>query len=207
MIKGNLYIVSAPSGAGKSTLIKALLKANFFYDMQVSISYTTRKIRPGEKNGKHYYFITKKQFHKMIKNDDFLEYAYVFGNYYGTSRILVEKKLNSGIDLFLNIDWQGSQQIHQKIKNAPSIFIVPPSKNELLRRLNSRGQDIKATIDRRMSQAVNEIKHYKEYDYIIINDDFNTALQDLKSIIRSERLRSKRQMQKHNTLINKLLIE
>ncbi|WMY95907.1 MAG: guanylate kinase [Arsenophonus sp.] len=207
MIKGNLYIISAPSGAGKSALIKALLKSHLFYDIQVSISYTTRKIRPGEKHGKHYYFVNKTEFYKMIKNNDFLEYAYVFGNYYGTSRILVEKNLNNGIDVFLNIDWQGSQQIHQKIKNAPSIFIFPPSKNELLRRLHSRGQDITATIHKRMSQAVDEIRHYKEYDYVIINDDFNTALKDLQSIIRSERLRLKRQILKHNTLINKLLAE
>ncbi|WMY95305.1 MAG: guanylate kinase [Arsenophonus sp.] len=207
MIKGNLFIISAPSGAGKSTLIKSLLKSHFFYKIQVSISYTTRKIRPGEKHGKHYYFITKKQFQEMIKNNEFLEYAYVFDNYYGTSRILVEKNLNSGIDVFLNIDWQGSQQIHKKIKNATSIFILPTSKNELLRRLHSRGQDVTATIHKRMSQAVNEIKHYQEYDYIIINDNFNTALQDLQSIIRSERLRLKNQIQRHNTLINKLLTE
>ncbi|WMY97185.1 MAG: guanylate kinase [Arsenophonus sp.] len=207
MIKGNLYIISAPSGAGKSALIKALLKSHFFCDIQVSISYTTRKIRPGEKHGQHYYFIKKKEFYNMIKNNDFLEYAYVFGNYYGTSRILVEKKINNGIDLFLNIDWQGSQQIHQKIKNTPSIFIFPPSKNELLRRLHFRGQDITTTIDKRMAQAVDEIRHYKEYDYVIINDHFNTALKDLQSIIRSERLRLKRQIIKHNTLINKLLAE
>jgi len=207
MIQGTLYIVSAPSGAGKSSLIQALLKTQPLYDTQVSISHTTRAIRPGEKNGEHYYFITEDKFQQMIEHNDFLEYACVFGNYYGTSRAVIEEIINSGVDVFLDIDWQGAQQIRQKMPSARTIFILPPSKNELLRRLRGRGQDSEETINQRMAQAVSEIKHYNEYDYIIVNDDFNTALRDLQSIIRSERLRLERQIQRHNTLINKLLAD
>lgn len=143
----------------------------------------------------------------MIEHNDFLEYACVFGNYYGTSRVVIEEIINSGVDVFLDIDWQGAQQIRQKMPSARTIFILPPSKNELLRRLRGRGQDSEETINQRMAQAVSEIKHYNEYDYIIVNDDFNTALGDLQSIIRSERLRLERQIQRHNTLINKLLAD
>ncbi|WGL98261.1 guanylate kinase [Arsenophonus sp. aPb] len=207
MTQGTLYIVSAPSGAGKSSLIQALLKTQPLYDTQVSISHTTRAIRPGEKNGEHYYFITESKFQQMIEHNDFLEYACVFGNYYGTSRAVIEEIINSGVDVFLDIDWQGAQQIRQKMPSARTIFILPPSKNELLRRLRGRGQDSEETINQRMAQAVAEIKHYNEYDYIIVNDDFNTALGDLQSIIRSERLRLERQIQRHNTLINKLLAD
>ncbi|MFS1563238.1 MAG: guanylate kinase [Candidatus Arsenophonus phytopathogenicus] len=207
MIQGTLYIVSAPSGAGKSSLIQALLKAQPLYDTQVSISHTTRAIRPGEKNGEHYYFITESKFQQMIEHNDFLEYACVFGNYYGTSRAVIEEIINNGVDVFLDIDWQGAQQIRQKMPSARTIFILPPSKNELLRRLRGRGQDSEETINQRMAQAVAEIKHYNEYDYIIVNDDFNAALGDLQSIIRSKRLRLERQIQRHNTLINKLLAD
>jgi len=207
MIQGTLYIVSAPSGAGKSSLIQALLKTQPLYDTQVSISHTTRAIRPGEKNGEHYYFITESKFQQMIEHNDFLEYACVFGNDYGTSRAVIEEIINSGVDVFLDIDWQGAQQIRQKMPSTRTIFILPPSKNELLRRLRGRGQDSEETINQRMTQAVAEIKHYNEYDYIIVNDDFNTALGDLQSIIRSERLRLERQIQRHNTLINKLLAD
>ncbi|CAA2931030.1 guanylate kinase [Arsenophonus endosymbiont of Bemisia tabaci] len=207
MIQGTLYIVSAPSGAGKSSLIQSLLKTQPLYDTQVSISHTTRAIRPGEKNGEHYYFITESKFQQMIEHNDFLEYASVFGNYYGTSRAVIEEIINSGVDVFLDIDWQGAQQIRQKMPFACTIFILPPSKNELLRRLRGRGQDSEETINQRMAKAVAEIKHYNEYDYIIVNDDFNTALGDLQSIIRSKRLGLERQIQRHNSLINKLLAD
>ncbi|MGP1956763.1 MAG: guanylate kinase [Arsenophonus sp. NC-PE1-MAG3] len=207
MFQGTIYIISAPSGAGKSSLIQALLKTQLLYDIQVSISYTTRAIRNGEKNGKHYYFITESKFQKMIKDNDFLEYACVFGNYYGTSRTIIKEIINSGVDIFLDIDWQGAQQICQKIPSARTIFILPPSKNQLLCRLRDRGRDSKKTINQRMTQAIAEMKHYNEYDYIIVNDNFNTALEDLQSIIRSERLRLEHQIQRHNTLINKLLAD
>ncbi|MGP1924394.1 MAG: guanylate kinase [Arsenophonus sp. NEOnobi-MAG3] len=205
MQEGMLYIVSAPSGAGKSSLIQALLKTQPLYDTQVSISHTSRAIRPGEKNGEDYYFISESKFQQMIEDNDFLEYACVFGNYYGTSRTLIKKIINNGVDIFLDIDWQGAQQIRQKMPSARTIFILLPSKNELLRRLRGRGQDSEETINQRMAQAVAEIKHYNEYDYIIVNDNFNTALGDLQSIIRSDRLRLERQIQRHNALINKLL--
>lgn len=207
MIKGTLYIISAPSGAGKSSLIRALLKTKSLYDIKVSISHTTRAIRPSEKNGEHYYFITKSKFQQMIEQNAFLEYACVFGNYYGTSRAIIEEIINNGCNIFLDIDWQGAQQIRQKISSVRTIFILPPSKKELLWRLRDRGQDSEETINQRMTQAIAEIKHYKEYDYIIVNDDFNTALGDLQSIIQSERLQLKYQIKRHDTLINKLLAD
>ncbi|MFP3019379.1 MAG: guanylate kinase [Arsenophonus sp.] len=205
MFQGTLYIVSAPSGAGKSSLIQALLKIHNAYDAQVSISHTTREIRPGEKNGEHYYFISKNKFQKMIKDNDFLEYACIFGNYYGTSREVIEKIINGGIDVFLDIDWQGAQKIRKKIPSIRSIFILPPSKNELLQRLRRRNQDSEEIINQRMSQATSDIKHYNEYDYIIVNDDFNIALGNLQSIIQSEHLRLEYQIHRYDSLINELL--
>ncbi|KLU17314.1 MULTISPECIES: guanylate kinase [Xenorhabdus] len=207
MNQGTLYIVSAPSGAGKSSLIQALLKTQPLYDTQVSVSHTTRHARPGENHGEHYFFVTVDEFQNMINHDEFLEYACVFGNYYGTSRKVIEDTLASGVDVFLDIDWQGAQQIRQKMPIARSIFILPPSKEELLRRLRGRGQDSEEIIAKRMAQAVAEMEHYNEYDYVIINDDFNTALADLQSIIRSERLRLDRQTQRHDALISKLLAD
>ncbi|MDC9590545.1 guanylate kinase [Xenorhabdus sp. XENO-10] len=207
MNQGTLYIVSAPSGAGKSSLIQALLKTQPLYDTQVSVSHTTRQARPGENHSEHYFFVTVDEFQNMISHDEFLEYACVFGNYYGTSRKVIEDTLASGVDVFLDIDWQGAQQVRQKMPAARSIFILPPSKEELLRRLRGRGQDSEEIIAKRMAQAVAEMEHYNEYDYVIINDDFNTALADLQSIIRSERLRLDRQTQRHDALISKLLAD
>ena len=192
MAQGTLYIVSAPSGAGKSSLIQALLKTQPLYDTQVSVSHTTRQPRPGEVHGEHYFFVNHDEFKEMISRDAFLEHAEVFGNYYGTSR---------------DIDWQGAQQIRQKMPHARSIFILPPSKIELDRRLRGRGQDSEEVIAKRMAQAVAEMSHYAEYDYLIVNDDFDTALTDLKTIIRAERLRMSRQKQRHDALISKLLAD
>ncbi|CAL1329109.1 guanylate kinase [Candidatus Providencia siddallii] len=205
MTQGILYIISAPSGTGKSSLINSLLKNYIFNNIKVSISYTTRTIRSGEKNGKHYFFISKSKFLKKIKNNDFLEYAYIFENYYGTSKIMIEKLLNNYTDVILNIDWQGALQIRKKILKTRSIFILPPSKTQLFHRLKTRGQDNKETIKKRISYAINEIEHFNEYDYLIINDDFNTALNDLQSIIRSEHLKLKYQIKKTNILINNFL--
>ncbi len=207
MVQGTLYIVSAPSGAGKSSLIQALLKTQPLYDMQVSVSHTTRAARPGEVHGEHYYFIDKAEFHNMIARDAFLEHAEVFGNYYGTSRETIEQILATGVDIFLDIDWQGAQQIRQRMPQARSIFILPPSKVELDRRLRGRGQDSEEVIAKRMAQAVAEMSHYAEYDYLIVNDDFDTALSDLKTIIRAERLRMGRQKQRHGGLISKLMAD
>lgn len=207
MVQGTLYIISAPSGAGKSSLIQALLKTQPLYDTQVSISHTTRSERPGEKHGEHYFFVSKDEFIEMIEKDDFLEHAEVFGNYYGTSRVTIEQVLASGVDVFLDIDWQGAQQIRTKMPQARSIFVLPPSKDELDRRLRGRGQDSEEVIAKRMAQAVAEMTHYAEYDYLIVNDDFDLALSDLKTIIRAERLRLCRQKLRHDGLITKLLAD
>jgi guanylate kinase len=205
MAQGTLYIVSAPSGAGKSSLIQALLKTQPLYDTQVSVSHTTRGVRPGEAHGEHYFFVSKPEFEAMIAEDAFLEHAEVFGNYYGTSRAAIERVLATGVDVFLDIDWQGAQQIRQKMPAARSIFVLPPSTEELDRRLRGRGQDSEEVIARRMAQAVAEMSHYAEYDYLIVNDDFDLALSDLKTIIRAERLRMSRQKSRHDALISKLL--
>ncbi|CQH49430.1 guanylate kinase [Yersinia enterocolitica] len=207
MVQGTLYIVSAPSGAGKSSLIQALLKTQPLYDTQVSISHTTRAKRPGENHGEHYFFVSTEEFCQMIDDDAFLEHAKVFENYYGTSHLAIEQVLATGVDVFLDIDWQGAQQIRAKMPTARSIFILPPSKEELDRRLRGRGQDSEEVIAKRMAQAVAEMTHYAEYDYLIVNDDFNLALSDLKTIIRAERLRLGRQKQRHDALITKLLAD
>ena len=205
MAQGTLFIVSAPSGAGKSSLIQALLKTQPLYDTQVSVSHTTRDMRPGEVQGDHYFFISKDEFRAMIADGAFLEYAEVFGNYYGTSRKAIEQVLSTGVDVFLDIDWQGAQQIRQHMPTARSIFVLPPSKDELDRRLRGRGQDSEQVIEKRMAKAVDEMSHYAEYDYLIVNDDFDLALSDLKTIIRAERLRMGRQKARHDALISKLL--
>lgn len=207
MAQGTLYIVSAPSGAGKSSLIQALLKTQPLYDTQVSVSHTTRAPRPGEVHGEHYFFVDHDEFKTMIDNDAFLEHAEVFGNYYGTSLAAIEQVLSTGVDVFLDIDWQGAQQIRAKMPQARSIFVLPPSKLELDRRLRGRGQDSEEVIAKRMAQAVAEMSHYAEYDYLVVNDDFDTAISDMKTIIRAERLRMGRQMQRHDALISKLLAD
>lgn len=204
---GTLYIVSAPSGAGKSSLIQALINSQPSYDLKISVSYTTRKQRPGEKEGEHYYFVDHTTFERMIQEDTLLEYAKVFEYYYGTSRHTIEEYLARGIDVFLDIDWQGARQTREKFPEARSIFILPPSREELERRLYQRGQDAAEIIDKRMQKAVSEMSHYHEYDYLIINDDFELALHDLKTIIRAEKLCLCKQEKKYLTLINKLLLE
>lgn len=207
MGKGTLYIVSAPSGAGKSSLIAGLLERNPTYAMKVSVSHTTRGMRPGEQDGVHYHFVEKEYFETLIQQGEFLEYAEVFGNYYGTSRVWIENTLAKGIDVFLDIDWQGAQQIRQQMPLAKSIFILPPSKEELERRLTTRGQDSSAVIAKRMSEARSEISHYNEYDYVIVNDDFDVALMDFKAILRAERLKLDKQAAKHQFMIAALLAE
>lgn len=207
MAKGTLYIVSAPSGAGKSSLINALLEKNPTYAMKVSVSHTTRGMRPGEQDGVHYHFVQKEQFEELIAKGEFLEYAEVFGNYYGTSRVWIEQTLEKGIDIFLDIDWQGARQIRQQMPLAKSIFILPPSREELERRLNARGQDSEAIIAKRMNEATSEISHYAEYDYVIVNDDFDVSLMDFKAIIRAERLKQDKQAVKYSGMLNELLAE
>ncbi len=206
MSQSNLYILSAPSGAGKSSLIAALLGKNNGSRKMVSISHTTRAPRPGETDGVHYYFVSVDEFERLIEKGHFLEYAKVFGgNYYGTSLPAIEENLAKGIDVFLDIDWQGAQQIRQKVPSVKSIFILPPSLTELERRLVGRGQDSKEVIDERMSKAIGEISHYDEYDFVIVNDDFEQALADLQSILQSERLTLDYQRNENRQLIASLL--
>jgi guanylate kinase len=201
--RGNLFILSAPSGAGKSSLINALLKKHA--DMKVSVSHTTRAPRPGENNAEHYHFVSVDEFKALIAKDDFFEWAQVFDNYYGTSKQAIEEQLAAGIDVFLDIDWQGARQVREIMDDVKTIFILPPSKQELEQRLNNRGQDSAEIIAWRMAQAQSETSHYKEYDYVVVNDDFDTALSDLEMIVIAQRLTLKAQVARHQTLINELL--
>lgn len=185
MTLGTLYIVSAPSGAGKTSLITAMLET--LEGVQVAISHTTRPIREGEIDGKHYHFINKATFEDDIEKGLFLEHANVFGNYYGTSHAAVNQQLEEGTDVILEIDWQGAQQIRKLAPNTRSIFILPPSISELENRLTKRNQDAADVITKRVAQAKEDITHYNEYDNIIINNDFETALVELKSIFISQR--------------------
>lgn len=202
---GNLYILSAPSGAGKSSLINALLADLPRSEVQLSISHTTRSPRPAEQDGVHYYFTDHNEFKALIEQGHFLEWAEVFGNYYGTSLPMIERSLEQGIDVFLDIDWQGARQIRERIANVKTIFILPPSRIELEKRLIGRGQDSAETITKRMAEAISEMSHYNEFDYVIINDDFATALAQLKSILTAERLKQPAQAQRYKGLISTLL--
>ena len=170
---GTLYIISAPSGAGKSSLVKALTDAD--EQIRISVSHTTRAMRPGEVNGVHYHFVERTEFVKMIEHGDFLERAEVFGNLYGTSQSHLQQTLDEGHDLILEIDWQGAEQVRQLMPKARSIFILPPSLEALHQRLTNRGQDSDEIIEGRMREAVSEMSHYVDYDYLIINDDFASA--------------------------------
>lgn len=202
---GNLFILSAPSGAGKSSLINALLKQDSTRAMQVSVSHTTRVARPGENNGEHYHFISVKEFKKLIEQHAFYEWAEVFENYYGTSEAAIDAQLAQGIDVFLDIDWQGAQQVRMKKPEVTTIFISPPSKHELENRLCKRGQDSDEVIKQRMSQAQAECSHYQEFDYIIVNDDFDQALDDLTTIVNNQRLKRRQQVENHQLLFKDLL--
>lgn len=205
--RGTLYIVSAPSGAGKSSLIAALLARTGQADLALSVSHTTRTPRPGEIDGVHYHFITKDEFQQRIAAGDFLEHAEVFGNYYGTSKATVSQALASGTDLLLDIDWQGARQIRAQQAETRSIFILPPSRSELEQRLRKRGQDSDSVIGGRMAKAVAEMSHFDEYDYLIVNDDFATALDDLAAIVRAGRLVRGLQSARHGDMLSQLLAE
>lgn len=202
---GNLFILSAPSGAGKSSLINALLEQSSSRPMQVSVSHTTRQPRPGEENGVHYHFVNKETFETLITEDAFYEHAEVFGNYYGTSEKAIDAQLAQGIDVFLDIDWQGAQQVRMKKPSVTTIFIAPPSKQELLNRLQKRGQDSEEVIAGRMAQAQSECSHYQEFDYIVVNDNFEQALSDLTTIVTNQRLKRSQQAEKHQDLFKDLL--
>ncbi len=203
MSKGTLYIISAPSGAGKTSLIKQLLATH--NDIFVSVSHTTRAKRDGEVDGKDYHFVEQDAFLSMANSSAFLEFAKVFDNYYGTSQQHVEQQLLQGHDVILEIDWQGARQVRKQFQDSLSIFIIPPSTRALKERLNNRGQDNEEVISRRMQEAVNEMSHYAEFDYIIVNDDFDTALEQLASIFKANGLRQLQQEQKLETLLIDLL--
>ncbi|MET1079394.1 MAG: guanylate kinase [Pseudomonas sp.] len=200
---GTLYIVSAPSGAGKTSLVKALIDSQT--QIRVSVSHTTRTMRPGEVDGVNYHFVKHEQFLEMLERNAFLEHAQVFSNLYGTSQEWVEQTLAEGFDLILEIDWQGAQQVRRLMPQARSIFILPPSQQALSQRLTNRGQDSDETIAQRMREAVSEMSHYVEYDYLVINDDFTQALDDLKAIFRANQLQQQLQQQRFSDLLSQLL--
>jgi len=199
---GSLFIISAPSGAGKTSLVTKLIEKDQL--IQVSVSSTTRPKRPGEEDGINYHFLTLDAFESKVAEQDFLEHAKVFDHYYGTSKSSVEKQLKDGKDVILEIDWQGAQQVRQLIPEAISIFILPPSLRALEQRLKSRATDSDDVIARRMQDAVSEMQHYKEFDYLVINNVFDIALEALHTIFLADRQTLNRQYSQHQVLINEL---
>ena len=199
---GNIYIVIAPSGAGKTTLVSALLAVD--PAVQLSVSYTTRAPREGEVEGTHYHFVGKEQFLAMIEAGDFLEYAEVYGNYYGTSAAWLREKLAEGRDILLEIDWQGAEQVRRLFDGVITIFIAPPSINELERRLRGRATDSEEVIQRRLAEARSEVDRAALYDYIVVNDDIERANLDLISIIRAERLHATKQMLRYRDALSRM---
>jgi guanylate kinase len=200
---GTLYVISAPSGAGKTSLVRALLEFTDD-DLVLSVSHTTRVPRPGETDGREYHFVGVETFRRMIDDGAFLEYARVFDNYYGTARQGIEAQLAQGRDVILEIDWQGARQVRRALPESVGIFILPPSREALRERLCARGQDDEAVIARRMQDAVNEMSHYGEYDYLVINEVFRTARDELAAIIRCRRLRLAGQTRRHAGLLASL---
>lgn len=201
-MSGNLFIVSAPSGAGKTSLVKALLSINKNIDL--SISYTTRPPRPGEVNGKDYHFVSRETFLQMVQHGDFLESAEVYGNLYGTSQSWLNKELQSGRDILLEIDWQGAAQVRSKFPMCIPIFILPPSLEALETRLKGRGQDSAEVIARRLHAAQEDIAHVAEFDYVIINDKLDEALQQLNAVVVAASMHRDRQLVRQAHLINQL---
>jgi guanylate kinase len=203
MAKGTLYVISAASGAGKTSLVSAVLQ--HVPDIEVSVSHTTRAPRPGEIDGVNYHFVDKERFEAMVEAGDFFESATVFGNMYGTSRQHIKQQLLDGRDVILEIDWQGARQIRKLVSDCKSIYILPPSIAALRERLKSRGQDDEDVINKRMREAINEMSHYAEFEYLVINDDFNEARDNLAAIIMAERMLFDHQQQKHAKLLAELL--
>jgi guanylate kinase len=201
-MSGNLFIVCAPSGAGKTSLVAELLKAD--EKIKLSVSYTTRAPRSGELNGREYHFVSKEKFEAMIAAGEFLESALVHGNYYGTSKAWIAEQRAAGSDILLEIDWQGAQQVRRVFPDAIGVFVLPPSFETLVSRLNTRAQDAPDVIARRLSAARDEISHVGEFDYVIINDKFGDAVQDLVAVVRAQRLRLDAQTARHGELINRM---
>lgn len=200
--RANLFVISAPSGAGKTSLVRALIKLNA---IKISISYTTRPIRLGEKEGVDYFFVNEDRFQTMVKEGAFLEYAAIYGYHYGTAREWVLEQLKAGQDVLLEIDWQGARQVRQLFPPALTIFILPPSPYALRERLIKRRQDGRSIIDKRLAMAHEEITHYIEFDYLVVNDDFNQAVQSLVHIINAERLQREIQQKRLSGLLEELL--
>ncbi len=202
-MRGTLYIVAAPSGAGKSSLVNAVLSRET--GIVLSISFTSRKARPGERHAQHYHFISKEEFEAMIANGDFFEHALVHGDYKGTAKQSVEPQLAAGKDVLLEIDWQGARQVREKLPDALSIFILPPSKDALETRMRNRGQDSEEVIKQRLANAREEMSHYNEFDYVIVNENFDAAVSELRAIFQAQRLKCEAQQQRHVELIKNLL--
>ncbi len=202
-MRGNLFIVSAPSGAGKSSLVNAVLAVE--PEIALSISFTSRGARPGERHAQHYHFISKGEFERMIAAGDFFEYALVHGDYKGTARQSVEPQLNAGHDVLLEIDWQGARQVRALLPEAISVFILPPSRQALEERMRKRGQDSDAVIAQRLAGARDEMAHAGEFDYIIVNEDFDRAAAELRAIFVASRLRRQAQVERHAALFEALL--
>lgn len=202
-MSGSLYIVAAPSGAGKSTLVNALLKRES--GIRLSVSYTSRGPRPGEQDGVHYHFVSSDAFMEMVERGEFFEYAIVHGDLKGTARSAVEQELARGMDVLLEIDYQGARLVRHLMPEAISVFILPPSREELERRLRSRAQDSEEVIQRRLAGSRAEISHAHEFDYILVNENFDRALDDLTMIVHASRLRQKVQTEKLKSLVARLL--
>lgn len=200
---GTLYVFAAPSGAGKTSLVKALVEQT--NGIEVSVSHTTRAPRPGEVDGVNYHFTDVDAFNAMVQAGAFLEHAQVFDNFYGTAQANIEQRLAAGVDVILEIDWQGARQVRQQFPDSLGVFILPPSRQALEDRLRGRGQDGDDVIARRMRDAVSEMSHFAEFDFVVINDDFDIALQDLKAIITANRLRTPLQASRHGEMLNELL--
>ena len=201
--KALLYIVSAPSGAGKTSLVAALLQQ--LAQVEVSVAHTTRPMRPGEQDGVNYHFVQQQAFQALVAEGAFFEHAQVFGNFYGTSRLAINQRLDADVDVILEIDWQGAQQVRQQQPDAIGIFILPPSLQALRERLNGRGQDSTEVIEGRMQQAISEMSHWHEYDYLLINDDFSQALAELRAIFVAKRLELAKQRLNKAELLAELL--
>ncbi|HKJ75928.1 MAG TPA: guanylate kinase [Gammaproteobacteria bacterium] len=200
---GTLFVVAAPSGAGKTSLLKALLEAT--PGLTVSVSHTTRPPRPGEQDGVDYHFVDTARFEAMVAAGEFLEHARVFDNHYGTSRGAVQQRLDAGEDVVLEIDWQGARQVREQFPGCVGIFILPPSRGALEERLRGRGQDDEAVVARRMRDAESEMAHYDEFDYLVFNDDFGTALAELGAVVTASRLRLATQRQRHAQALRELV--
>jgi guanylate kinase len=204
-MRGTLYIVAAPSGAGKSSIVNATLARD--PQIALSISFTSRAPRPGERHAEHYHFVSAEEFQRMIEAGDFFEYARVHGDWKGTARQSVEPQLAAGHDVLLEIDWQGARQVREKVPDAVSVFILPPSRAALDERMRKRGQDSDEVIVRRLAAAREEMSHYGEFDYVIINEDFDTAVAEMCSIFTASRLRRQAQQVRHAGLIGALLAD